>query len=310
MASYAQIINQGERIMLTQLLAGTAALVLGGLHDPASVTQLATGYKFTEGPVWRADGTLLFSDIPANRIYTGTGEVFREPSGNSNGLTLDREGRLIAAEHSNRRVSRTEEDGAITVLADNFEGKKFNSPNDVIVRSDGMIFFTDPPYGLEGGMQNSELGFVGLYALDPETKKVTLLSKDFKKPNGLCLSPDEKTLYVADTEGDHVPSDVTGDIMAFARNEEGTYGGGTLFCQLPYPDGIKSDVQGNIWATCTDGVNVYSPDGTLLETVLVPEGPANCTFGGPDGKTLYITARTSVYTAKTNVEGIYPAKRK
>lgn len=294
--------------MLIQLFTAAAAVAAGGLHDPASVTQLTTGYKFTEGPVWRADGVLLFTDIPANRIYTGTGDVFREPSGNANGLTLDREGRLIAAEHSNRRVSRTEKDGVITVLADNYKGKKFNSPNDVIVRSDGVLFFTDPPYGLEGGMKNSELGFVGLYSLDPESRTVTLLSKDFNKPNGLCLSPDEKTLYVADTEGDHVPSDVTGDIWAFTRDDNGGYSGGKLLCQVPYPDGIKADVKGNVWATCNDGVNVYSPEGTLLETVEVPEGPANCGFGGVDGKTLYITARTSVYTVKTTVEGIFPAR--
>ena len=216
--------------MITQLLAGATVVALAGLHDPASLEKLTTGYKFTEGPVWQANGTLLFSDIPNNRICTGTGEVFRAPSGNSNGLTLDREGRLIAAEHSNRRVTRTEKDGSITVLADTYQGKKFNSPNDVVVRGDGMIFFTDPPYGLEGGMKNSELGFVGVYQLDPESKTVTLLSKDFNKPNGLCLSPDEKMLYVADTEGDHEPSDITGDIWAFERNDEGGYGGGKQLC--------------------------------------------------------------------------------
>ncbi|MCF6284236.1 MAG: SMP-30/gluconolactonase/LRE family protein [Candidatus Hydrogenedentes bacterium] len=292
--------------MLLSILVGAGTIALGGLHDPASVTQLTTGYKFTEGPVWLADGTLLFSDIPANRIYTGTKDVFRDPSGNSNGLTLDKEGRLIAAEHSNRRVTRTEKDGSITVLADNYQGKKFNSPNDVIVRSDGMIFFTDPPYGLEGGIKNSALGFSGLYALDPKTKSVALISKDFNKPNGLCLSPDEKTLYVADTEGAHSPSDITGDIWAFTRGDDGAYSGGRQFCQLTHPDGIKADVRGNVWATCKDGVNVYSPEGKLLETVKVPEGPANCAFGAKDGKTLYITARTSVYTVKTFVEGIYP----
>lgn len=297
--------------MLTNLITSIALTALAGLHDPASLEKLTTGYQFTEGPVWRADGTLLFSDIPANRIYTGTGEVFRDPSHQSNGLTLDREGRLIAAEHQSRRVTRTEKDGSITVLAETFEGKKFNSPNDVIVRNDGMIFFTDPPYGLPGGMENSELGFTGVYALDPETKTVTLIGKDFNRPNGLCLSPDEKTLYVADTEGDHAPntSEKKGDIWAFEADGKGSYGGGKLFCQLPYPDGIKADVEGNVWATCSAGVQVFSPEGALLETVETPEGPANCGFGGADGKTLYITARTSVYTVRTNVAGIHPANR-
>lgn len=292
--------------MLLNLLLAATATTLAGLHDPASIQVLSRDHQFTEGPVWQTSGTLLFSDIPADRIYTGTREIFREPSGQSNGLTLDRKGRVIAAEHKTRRVTRTEKDGSITVLAEAFEGKKFNSPNDVIVRSDGVIFFTDPPYGLEGGMANSELGYSGVYAIHPETKAVTLVGKDFNKPNGLCLSPDEKMLYVADTEGDHAPSEEKGDIWVFAMGETGAYEGGKVFCQLPYPDGIKADVQGNIWATCKDGVRVYDPAGALLETVVLPEGPANCGFGGKDGKTLYVTARTSVYTVRTSVAGILP----
>lgn len=295
--------------MVSAFLLGAAAVALGGLHDPASITVLTSGYKFTEGPVWRADGSLLFSDIPANRIYTGTGHVFREPSGKSNGLTLDKEGRLIAAEHATRRVTRTEKDGSITVLAERFEGKRFNSPNDVVVRSDGMIFFTDPPYGLDGGMKNSELGYSGTYALNPETGAVTLISKDFQRPNGLCLSPDEKTLYVADTQGAYAPSDISGDILAFTQGEDGSYHDGKLFCHLPGPDGIKADVTGNVWATCKEGVNVYDPQGKLLESVNTPEAPKNCSFGGPDGKTLYVTALTSVYTVKTTVAGVHPAQK-
>ena len=296
--------------MLSTTMLASITMALAGLHDPASLVQLTTGYQFTEGPVWRADGTLLFSDIPANRIYTGEKEVFRDPSNQSNGLTLDLEGRLIAAEHRTRRVTRTEKDGTVTVLADSFEGKKLNSPNDVIVRNDGMIFFTDPPYGLEGGIKNSELGYSGVYALDPATRKVTLISKNFNKPNGLCLSPDEKTLYVADTEGNHEPADQKGDIWAFAANGAGSYTGGKVFCHLRFPDGIKADTEGNVWATCADGVRVFGPDGASLETVAVPEGPANCGFGGKDGKTLYITARTSVYSVRTSVPGLYPAGRK
>lgn len=297
--------------MLAHTVLILTAAVLAGLHDPASLTQITTGYNFTEGPVYLSDGTLLFSDIPANRIYTGTKTVFRDPSNQSNGLTLDLEGRLIAAEHHTRRVTRTEKDGSITILAETFDGKKFNSPNDVIVRSDGTIFFTDPPYGLpEASMEHSELGYSGVYAIHPETMKITLVGRDFNKPNGLCLSPDEKTLYVADTEGDHEPSEQKGDIWAFAADGKGAYSGGKVFCHLPFPDGIKADTAGHVWATCRDGVQVFGSDGTLLETVKVPEGPANCGFGGQDGKTLYITAVTSVYTVKTNVAGIYPAARK
>lgn len=296
--------------MLTAILAGAAAVALAGLHDPATITQLGTGYKFTEGPIWLPDGTVLFSDIPANRIYTGTGEVFREPTGNSNGLTLDLEGRLIAAEHTGRRISRTEKDGTIVTVADGYDGKKLNSPNDVVVRSDGFIFFTDPPYGLPGGIEASELGYAGTYGVDPKTGAVTLISKDFIKPNGLCLSPDEKILYVADTEGAHAPSEIKGDIMAFTRNEDGTYGNPKQFCQLPGPDGIKVDVKGNVWATTKEGVNVYSPEGELLDSVKTPETPKNCAFGGADSKTLYVTALTSVYTVETSVEGVHPAKGK
>ncbi|MBI2423183.1 MAG: SMP-30/gluconolactonase/LRE family protein [Candidatus Hydrogenedentes bacterium] len=265
------------------------------------VATLGAGYKFTEGPVWMKDGTLLFSDIPADTIFKGNGEVFRKPSGMSNGLTLDREGRLIAAEHQTRRVTRTEKDGTITVLAERFEGKRLNSPNDVIVRSDGVLFFTDPPYGLPGGPDgpNAELKWFGLFAILPDGA-LKMLKKDFLRPNGLTLSPDEKLLYVADTSKGH--------IRAFDLAKDGTLSGDRVFCELPGPDGIKCDVEGNVWATASDGVRVVSPQGELLETVVFPEGPANCGFGGQDGKTLYVTARSSVYTVTTAVAGIHPAR--
>lgn len=294
--------------MLFHVLLAAATSALAGLHDPASIAVLSEGHQFTEGPVW-ANGTLLFTDIPANRIYTGTREVFREPSGQANGLTLDREGRLLAAEHKTRRVTRTEKDGTITVIADTFEGKPFNSPNDIVVRRDGVIFFTDPPYGLEGGMANSALGYSGVYAVEPETGVVTLVSRDFNKPNGLCFSPDEQVLYVADTEGSAAASEKPGSIRAFRTGKSGASEGDRLFCQLPFPDGIKSDVLGNIWATGEDGVRVYDPSGQLLETVVLPEGPANCAFGGADGSTLFVTARTRVYTVKTSVTGIIPGAK-
>jgi len=255
------------------------------------VEQVGTGYKFTEGPVWSAEDGWLFSDIPADTIYHGTGDVFRKPSGQSNGLARDNQGRLLAAEHKNRRVTRTEKDRSITVIADSHAGKKLNSPNDIAVRSDGTIFFTDPPYGLPGWVDgpNGELKFSGVYAVKPagETK---LLTKEWETPNGIGLSPDEKTLYVADTRGGH--------IHAYPVNKDGTVGAGAKFCDLPGPDGMAIDTAGRVWCTASDGVRIHSPEGALLHTIEVPEPPANCAFG-KDGDTvvLYMTARTSVYKA-------------
>ena len=270
------------------------ALCLGATLCDGPIETVAEGFKFTEGPVW-VDDHLIFSDIPANRIYTEDKEVFREPSNQSNGLTLDAEGRLIAAEHKARRISRTEKDGTITTLADNWEGKKLHSPNDVIVRSDGTIYFTDPPYG----GNPKELDFQAVYSISPDGK-LNKLVDDFIKPNGLALSPDESILYVADTEGKH--------IRAFDVAKDGSVSKGRVHCELPGPDGIKVDVEGRIWATASDGVRVINTDGTLLETIEFPRNPANCCFGGKDGKTLYVTARQVLYKVRTKVEGIRPGK--
>jgi len=279
--------------------------VLFNAEAPLTVGEIETvgkGFMFTEGPVCLPDGKVLFSDIPADTIFDTERNVFRNPSGQSNGLTLDNENRLIAAEHANRRVSRTEADGSVTVLADNIEGKKFNSPNDVLVRKDGVLFFTDPPYGLRGGLEGdlAELDYSGVYAI-LEPGNVQVLAKDFKKPNGLALSPDEKILYVADTEGGH--------IRAFDLAADATLSNGRVFCEVPGPDGIKVDSEGNVWATAGDGVRVIRPDGTLIETIVFPGAPANCAFGGADGKTLYVTARTGVYKVGVSVAGILPGKR-
>jgi sugar lactone lactonase YvrE len=265
------------------------------------VRTVGEGYEFTEGPVWLGKDGLIFSDIPADTIYRADKSVFRRPSGNSNGLTLDQEGRLIAAEHGNRRVSRTEADGSITVVADRFEGKRLNSPNDVVVRSDGAVFFTDPPYGLEGGLEgpNAELDFCGVYAVLPDGS-MKCLAKDFQRPNGITLSPDEKILYVADTRASH--------IRAFAVAPAGNAVELPLFCELPGPDGIKTDGKGNIWAT-SDGVWVFNPKGTLLQKITFPERPANCAFGEADGKTLYVTARNGVYAIQTKVAGLMAGKK-
>lgn len=261
----------------------------------APVELVAEDFLFTEGPVWLRSNELAFSDIPADTVYKVDKTVVRRPSGNSNGLTLDQEGRLISCEHGNRRVSRVEADGSTTVLADSFEGKKLNSPNDVVARSDGTIFFTDPPYGLEG--REPELDFNGVFALSPKGE-LTVVVKDFSRPNGLALSPDEKTLYVADTEQHH--------LRAFDVAPDGSLTRGRVFCDVRFPDGIKVDVRGRVWSTSMDGVVVFDADGTRLETIKFPQMPANCAFGDEDSKTLYVTARTAVYKVRCADAGIRP----
>ena len=276
-----------------------AALLVAAAEDYVTgpVETVAEGFQFTEGPVWLPSVGLIFSDIPADTIFKADKSIFRKPSGKSNGLDLDTKGRLIACEHWNRRVTRTEEDGSITVLAETYEGKKLNSPNDVVVRSDGFLFFTDPPYGLEGRAQ--EQPGQGVYALSPDGK-LTRIADDFIKPNGIGLSPDEKTLYVADTEGKH--------IRAFDVDADGALSNMRIFCTLPGPDGMAVDEKGNVWSTCGEGVQVFAPSGELVHTVVTPQGPANCAFGDEDGKTLYITAVSGVYKVRCVNKGRFPGK--
>ncbi|MBI4558035.1 MAG: SMP-30/gluconolactonase/LRE family protein [Candidatus Hydrogenedentes bacterium] len=282
-------------MIMSVIVVGSILSSVAGNSVSGAVELVADGFLFTEGPVWLKAGVLVFSDIPADAIYRADKSVYRKPSGKSNGLTMDNEGRLIACEHWNRRVTREEPDGTVTVLAERYEGKRLNSPNDVVVRSDGAVFFTDPPYGLEG--RPAELDFAGVYLLRPDGT-LRLLIADFVKPNGLALSPDEKTLYIADTDGGH--------IRAFMVASDGTISDGRLFCNLPRPDGMKVDVAGNVWCTAEDGVRVMQPDGSLLTTVRCPQAPANCAFGDQDFKTLYVTARTAVYRVRTTVAGISP----
>ena len=284
--------------MLSVAMVVTMALAAGAGLTAGDVEVAAEGFIFTEGPVWMPEGVLLFSDIPADTIFRVDKTVFRKPSGQSNGLILDMEGRLLACEHKTRRVTRTEKDGSITVLAERFEGKRLNSPNDLVVRSDGMIFFTDPPYGLGAlGFESpeAELDFAGVYSLGQDGK-VSLLVKDFKKPNGIALSPDEKTLYVADTEGKHV--------RAFAVAKDGSLDKGRVLGELPGPDGMAVDVKGNVWATGSMAVFVFSPSGEQIGKIEFPQSPANCTFGGTDGKTLYVTARSRLYKVQTTIAGL------
>lgn len=273
----------------------------------SKVEMLGTGFRFTEGPVWDVrGGYLLFSDIPGNRIRKWTPqdgiEDFRFPSGKSNGLTRDSQGRLIACEHANRRVSRTEEDGTIVTIASHYQGWKLNSPNDVVVKSDGSVYFTDPPYGLNptfGTMEEQELPFYGVYRLSPSGDDLSLLIDD-SVPNGLAFSPDESLLYLADTEMNH--------IRVFDVNRTGETSEGRIFAPISgdplAPDGIKVDSEGNVYTTGKGGIWVLNPEGKRLGIIPVPELPANLCWGDDDWKTLYITARSSLYRVRLNIPGI------
>ena len=264
------------------------------------VREVATDFRFTEGPVWHPDGYIIFSDIPANTIYAlkdGEKEVYRRPSGNTNGLTFDAKGRLVACEHGNRRVSITRGDGTVDTLAGKYKGKRLNSPNDLVVKSDGSVYFTDPPYGVQP--ENRELDFQGVYRISPDGE-LELLVKDFVKPNGLAFSQDEKVLYVADTDKSWV--------RAFDVQDDGSLTNGRVFAEAPEgqemrPDGMKVDVKGNVYVTGIGGVWVYNPEGTRTEVIETEQRPANCAFGGEDSKTFYITARSSVYTVRLKHAG-------
>ncbi len=274
----------------------------------AQLEQLGTGCEFTEGPVWHAEGKfLLFSDIPANKMKKWTAEEgitnFRVPSGKSNGLTYDKQGRLVTAEHANRRVSRTEADGTVVTIASHYEGKRLNSPNDVIVKSDGSIYFSDPPYGLTadyGVEGEQDLDFQGVYRLSPDGQTVTLLVDDFDRPNGLCFSPDESILYINDTERMH--------IRVFDVQSDGTIANGRIFAEEEgedgVPDGMKIDVHGNVYLTGPGGIWIFDPSGEHLGVLQTPERAANLGWGGDDWSTLFITASTSLYSIQCKVSGI------
>jgi gluconolactonase len=269
----------------------------------AKLEKVATGFQFTEGPVWiEQEQCLLFSDIPANRIYKLSNKnkvtVFKEPSYNSNGLTRDIQGRLLACEHGERRVTRIETDGSVTILASVFQDKKLNSPNDIVVKSNGYIYFTDPPYGIKPEQQ--EQPTQGVYRLSPDGEEIVLLVSDFNKPNGLAFSPDETKLYIDDSEECH--------IRVFDVLKDGTLHNGRVFYDMKtdkagLPDGMKIDTQGNIFCTGGGGVWVFSPEGEHLGMIATPEPPANCAWGDSDQRSLYITARTSIYKIRVNISG-------
>ncbi|HVX65616.1 MAG TPA: SMP-30/gluconolactonase/LRE family protein [Bryobacteraceae bacterium] len=275
---------------------------LAGAQDFANIEigKVAVGYQFTEGPVWSRDGYLLFSDIPASRILKltpgGQPVVFREKSNGTNGNTFDARGRLYSCEGDARRVVRTGSNGKIEVLAERFEGRRLNAPNDIVVRKDGHVWFTDPAFG--SSEKTRELDFYGVYHLSPKGA-LEAIARPKGRPNGIALSPDGRILYVDNSDEKNVRAyDL--DKNGQASNERVVVSG-----IEGVPDGMKVDEKGNLYVTAK-GVVVYSPEGKLLGTIPVPETPANCAFGDPDFSTLYITAQTSLYRARLNVKGAVP----
>lgn len=283
--------------------------LLNLVHLNANLRKLATGFEWAEGPVWiHKNNCLLWSDIPNNRIMRwseqdGVSE-FRKPSNHANGNTIDSYGRLVTCEHSAHRVSRTELDGSVITLVDNYLGRKLNSPNDVVIKSDGSIWFTDPPYGIlsnrEGYQRKSEIGENYVYRFDPDSGDLQVVSEDFDRPNGIAFSPDERKLYISDTGA-------PAHIRVFKVNSSGSLQTGQDFAVLDNgkSDGFKFDTDGNMWTSANDGVHILSPAGELLGKILVPETVANLCFGGKDRKTLFITATTSLYAICVEATGFF-----
>ena len=288
-----------------------AALAMYNVH----LEKLYTGCRWSEGPAYFAAGRyLVWSDIPNDRMMRfdetdGSVSVFRAPSMHSNGNTVDRQGRLVTCEHRGRCVSRTGHDGVRRVLVSAFEGKRFNSPNDVVVKSDGTLWFTDPSYGIdtdyEGDAAPHEIGGCHVYRFDPATDDLTAVALDFHKPNGLAFSPDETLLYVADTGATHTP-DGPRHIRRFRLAADcRTIAGGEVFatCTAGLFDGLRVDTQGNVWTSAADGVHCLSPDGTLIGKIRVPEVVANLCFGGVKRNRLFICGTTSLYGVFVNAAG-------
>ncbi len=297
---------------------GVSALLVNGTD-----TRLCTGFGFTEGPIWiPSDNALVFSDIPGNRTHLWrpgetTAEILRDPSGWSNGLTLDSDGNVLACEHGGRRVSRFPRSapGNTTTLADSWEGVALNSPNDLVIHSSGAIFFTDPTYGTDSGReprfgskgQQPDLDFQGVYRIDPDGSLHLVISEGFSQPNGLAFTPDESALYVGDSQ--------ERKIWRYAVNENLTLGERVLFLDQSgdprrgAPDGMKLDTAGRLWTTGAGGVSVHEASGEYLGVFEMDEHAANLTFGGENFSTLYMTAATSVYSIETRVRGVVPGSR-
>ena len=288
------------------------------LVPPGSQLQwIADGFQWAEGPVWLpGEHALLWSDIPNNRVLRWTADEgvreYLRPSDFANGHTLDHDGAVLACEHGTRRVSRSERDGTRTTLVDRYRGQRLNSPNDLVVASDGAIWFTDPPYGIvsnrEGYQAEPELDACYVFRLDRGTGELSIVTDALIDPNGLAFSPDESVLYVADTSSGRV-ADGNHHILAFDVRD----GGGGRWLGEPRlfriidpgaPDGLRVDVEGNVWTSAGDGVHVLAPDGEELGRILTPEAAANVTFGGVDGRTLFITATSTLWSIRVGIRGL------
>ena len=300
-----------------QAMVGLGALVVAlaalgcrprrGPRWPERGELVVEGLGFTEGPAWSPDGFLVFSDIPADRIYRWDPgrrpDVFREPSHNANGLAFDATGRLLACEHGSRRVTRAERDGRVTVLAERLDGKRLNSPNDLTLAPDGAVYFTDPPYGLKG--RKAELGFQGVYRIAPDGT-LTLVVRGMASPNGIGLSPDGTRLYVDDSRQKLV--------NVFDVRRDGSVANGRVLIDLSRYgargcDGLKLDVEGHLYVAGTDGIYVVAPDGPMVAKIQCPGQCTNCCFGGPDRRTLFVTCRRkhgggSVYRVRVPIAGL------
>lgn len=276
--------------------------------DTVEIEKLATGFLFTEGPLWHAkDKYLLFSDMPGDHLRKWSPQsgitTFRKPCAQSNGLAWDRQGRLIVCEHATSTLTRTETDGRSIVIGSHHDGKELNSPNDVVVKSDGGIYFTDPTYGRAeyyGNPRPTQLDFRGIYRAEPDGSRLTLLAHDFGQPNGLCFSSDEKRLFVNDTERQH--------IRVFDVESDGTLANSRVWAETTgpepgAPDGMKMDTEGNIYCCGPGGIHVFDPQATCLGVIIIPEYTANFCFGESDFRSLFVTASSSIYRLRVKVSG-------
>lgn len=276
--------------------------------DDIEIEEVGSGFAFTEGPIWNhVEEHLIFSDIVGNVMRRwrpdGSLETWRQPSNMANGNAYDAQGRVVTCEHATSRVTRAEADGRLTVLASHYDGKELNSPNDIIVRSDGSIYFTDPGFGrMEhyGRPRSQQLPFQGVYRLQPESGRLTLLVDDFDQPNGLCFSLDETRLFVNDT--------MRGHVRVFELEENGGVGNGRVWAELSgdrlgAPDGMKVDSQGNLYVTGPGGIHIFSPDATCLGVILMPQVCANFCWGGGDLRSLFVTAGPSLYRLRVETPG-------
>ena len=276
--------------------------------DDVEIEEVGSGFEFTEGPIWNhVEKHLIFSDIPGNIMRRwrpdGAIETWRQPSNMANGNTYDGQGRVVTCEHATSRVTRTESDGSVTALATHYGDKELNSPNDIVVKSDGAIYFTDPSFGrMEyfGRPRAQQLSFQGAYRIDPDSRELTLLVDDFDQPNGLCFSLDESQLFINDTMRAH--------IRVFDVNSEGTLENGRVWAEVTggsdgAPDGMKVDSEGNLYVTGPGGIHVFDPDAACLGVIKMPQGCANFCWGDDDLKSLFVTASTSLYRVRVQVAG-------